>query len=139
MPTFAEARAIILGNVPLPKIERIMLSDAAGRVLAEDIAAPADLPMWDNSAMDGYAVRSADCGSPVTLPVTEFVPAGEVAASPVEAGTAIKIMTGAPVPAGADTVVPYEETEEGEGWVKIAGPLKKGEHIRFRGEDIRAG
>ena len=138
MPTFEEARKIILDSVVPLGIERVMLLDAPGRVLAEEIAAPCDMPLWDNSAMDGYAVRSADCGEPATLTVTGFIPAGGLAEAAVTAGTAIKIMTGAPVPAGADTVVPYEETEEGDGWVKITGPLKKGEHIRFRGEDIRA-
>ena len=139
MTTFAEARTIILNSVTALGIERVMLIEAVGRVLAEDIAAPADMPLWDNSAMDGYVVRASDCREPVTLAVTEFVPAGGIAASAVEAGTSIKIMTGAPMPVGGDTIVPYEETEEGDGWVKINGPLRTGEHVRFRGEDIRAG
>ena len=139
MTTFAEARTTILNHVSVLGIERIMLIEAVGRVLAEEIAAPADMPSWDNSAMDGYAVRACDCQEPVTLAVTEFVPAGGIAATAVEAGTSIKIMTGAPLPPGGDTIVPYEETEEGDGWVKINGPLRTGEHVRFRGEDIRAG
>src|SRR6266545_3284007 len=139
MPSFEEARSTILNAVsPLPT-ERVMLLDAPGRVLAEDITASADLPLWDNSAMDGYAIKSADCRETVTLAVTEFIPAGGIAASAVEAGTAMKIMTGAPMPQGGDAVVPFEETEEGESWVKISGPVKKGQHIRFRGEDVREG
>ena len=139
MPSFEEARSTILNAVsPLPT-ERVMLLDAPGRVLAEDITASADLPLWDNSAMDGYAIKSADCRETVTLAVTEFIPAGGIAASAVEAGTAMKIMTGAPMPQGGDAVVPFEETEEGENWVKISGPVKKGQHIRFRGEDVREG
>ena len=139
MPTFEEARQIILNSITPLGSERVPLLDAPGRVLSEEIAASWDMPLWDNSAMDGYAVRAADCRETVTLPVTGFIPAGGLADAAVEPGTAVKIMTGAPMPAGADAVVPFEETEEGEGSVKIFGPVKKSAHIRFRGEDMRSG
>jgi len=139
MPTFLEARKIVLESITQLGVERVMLIAAAGRVLAADMVAPWDLPLWDNSAMDGYAVRSADCQSPVTLAVTGYLPAGETAPAQITKGSAIRIMTGAPIPTGADAVVPYEETEEGDGWVKISGPLPPGQHIRFQGEDVKAG
>lgn len=139
MTTFAEAREMILTRVAPIGMERVVLNEASGRVLAGEIVAPWDMPACNNSAMDGYAVRCADCRGPVSLAVTSFLPAGGASGSPVEAGTAMKIMTGAPVPPGADAVVPFEETEEGDGWVKIAGPVKVGEHIRYRGEDVLEG
>jgi molybdopterin molybdotransferase len=139
MPTFEEARTIILAHIKTLGTEEVMLLDATGRVLAEEIAAPWDIPLWDNSAMDGYAVRSADCREEVTLPISAFIPAGSLPHLPIGEGTAIKIMTGAPVPPGADAVVPYEETEEGDGWVKITGPVVARRHIRFQGEDVQAG
>ncbi|GAB7026886.1 molybdopterin molybdotransferase MoeA [Geotalea toluenoxydans] len=139
MPTFTEARKIILDNVATTNMERVALLDAIGRTLAEDMAAPWDMPPWNNSAMDGFAVRAEDCQGPATLRVTGYIPAGAIATAAVEPGCAIKIMTGAPIPPGADAVVPVEETVEGTDSVKILEQVKKRQHIRFAGEDIKAG
>lgn len=139
MPSFEEARATILRQVPQMGTERASILDAGGRVIAEDITAPWDMPRWTNSAMDGYAVCAADCQQPTTLPVVGFIPAGGSHDSPLEAGTAIKIMTGAPVPAGANAIVPVEDTEDTEDGVHIPKPVKAGAHIRHKGEDVRIG
>ncbi|HXE95554.1 MAG TPA: gephyrin-like molybdotransferase Glp [Dongiaceae bacterium] len=141
MVSFEEARSIILDSVQPVGTERISLPDATGRVLAEDMAAPWDLPLWDNSAMDGYAVRRQDCtATPCTLRVTGYLPAGAKADGIlVEEGCAVRIMTGAPTPAGCDAVVPVEETYDGQQEVTLQEPVKKGQHIRFRGEDVASG
>jgi len=141
MVLFEEARSIILDNVQTVGTERISLLDATGRVLAEDVAAPWDLPLWDNSAMDGYAVRSDDCmTTPCRLRVTGYLPAGAKADGiSVEAGCAVRIMTGAPTPVGCDAVVPVEETDDGRQDVTILEPVKKRQHIRFRAEDVASG
>lgn len=141
MLSFEEARSMILDNVQPVGTERIHLLEATGRVLAEDICAPWDLPLWDNSAMDGYAVRSADCTNiPCNLTVTGFLPAGaRTDGVSVEPGCAVRIMTGAPTPAGCDAVVPVEETDNGGQTVTLLQPVSQGQHIRFRGEDVAAG
>ena len=141
MVSFEEARSIILESVQPVGTERIHLLEAIGRVLAADVTAPWDLPLWDNSAMDGYAVRSEDCGNiPCRLRVTGFLPAGARADDvTVEPGCAVRIMTGAPTPAGCDAVVPVEETDDGQQEVTLLEPVKMGQHIRFRGEDVAAG
>jgi molybdopterin molybdotransferase len=125
--------------------ERVDLLSALGRIIAEDIYAPADVPAYANSAMDGYAVRAADTvaaskGSPAVLTVIEDLPAGYVAKSIVGPGQAIRIMTGAPIPEGADSVVMVEVTEKtGDGRARIFEVAKTGQHVRPRGEDVRAG
>ncbi|HEY5522390.1 MAG TPA: gephyrin-like molybdotransferase Glp [Desulfuromonadaceae bacterium] len=141
MVSFEEARNIILGNVQPVGTERIHLLEATGRVLAEDMAAPWDLPLWNNSAMDGYAVRWQDCmTTPCRLRVTDNLPAGsKTDGISVEAGCAVRIMTGAPTPAGGDAVVPVEETDDGRTEVTLLEPVKKGQHIRFRAEDVASG
>ena len=141
MVSFEEARTIILDCVQSVGVERIHLLEASGRVLAEDLTAPWDLPLWNNSAMDGYAVRWQDCvHRPCTLRVTGFLPAGAKADGiTVEAGCAVRIMTGAPVPEGCDAVVPVEETDDGHKEVTLQEPVTKGQHIRFRAEDVAAG
>lgn len=141
MVTFEEARLIILDSVQTVGTERIHLLEATGRVLAEDITAPWDLPKWDNSAMDGYAVRVEDCLTmPGRLRVTGFLPAGAKAEGiAVEPGCAVRIMTGAPTPAGCDAVVPVEESDDGHEEVTLLEPVKKGQHIRFRAEDVATG
>ncbi|MGH7634647.1 MAG: gephyrin-like molybdotransferase Glp, partial [Gemmatimonadaceae bacterium] len=111
----AEASARILAGIEPLGVERVALLDAAGRVLATPVTSPLTLPAWDNSAMDGYAVRAADIENaseraPVSLRVLESVQAGEFPSRPIAAGTAIRIMTGAPVPEGADSVVRVEDT-----------------------------
>ncbi len=137
--TFECARALILDKLsPLPS-ESVSLLEAVGRVLAEEFKAPSDLPLWDNSAMDGFALRAEDCGT-APLKIEGYIPAGGTAEGvAVRAGTAVRIMTGAPTPAGCDSVVPVEETEEADGRVLIKGPVRAGGHIRVRGEDVRRG
>jgi molybdopterin molybdotransferase len=136
MPSFEEARRLILNSVTPLASEGVDLLEALGRVTAEDIVAPWNLPACNNAAMDGYAVRSADCQQPASLQITGFVPAGAVAAGPVNAGCAIKIMTGAPIPEACDTVVPFEDAQECGDRVRIAARVVRGQHIRFAGEDV---
>ena len=91
------------------------MADAPGLVLGADLVAPIDLPPFANSAMDGYAVRAADVRTvPVTLPVSQDIPAGRTDAGPLEPGTAARIMTGAPLPPGADVIVQVERTDGGD-------------------------
>ena len=139
MLTFEEARERILARVCPLGTETVPLGEAAGRVLAGEVRSPWDLPQWDNSAMDGYAVRAGDCRGPATLRITGYMAAGGPDAPKVERGCAVKIMTGSPVPEGADAVVPFEEAEERDGNVRIPAPVKPLAHIRFRAEDIPAG
>jgi molybdopterin molybdotransferase len=141
MVSFEEARSMILDSVETVGTERVHLLEATGRVLAEDAVAPWDLPLWDNSAMDGYAVRTEDCLTiPCRLRVTAFLPAGARADGiTVEPGCAVRIMTGAPTPDGCDAVVPVEETDDGKEDVTLLEPVKKGQHFRFRAEDVAAG
>lgn len=141
MISFEQARLAILANINPAGIEQVSLLDAVGRVLAHDVAAPWDMPLWDNSAMDGYAVRSGDCARlPCTLKVTGYIPAGARGDGiEVEPGCAVRIMTGAPTPAGCDAVVPVEETDDGRLEVKLLEPVKEGQHIRLRGEDVASG
>jgi len=135
---FGAARSLILENITVLEAENVALLSVAGRALAEEVVAPGDLPAWDNSAMDGFAVRAADCdGSPLSL--VGFIPAGGSSDGvEVRPGTAVKILTGAPVPVGCDAVVPIEETEPAGDTVRVPGPVRKGSHIRCRGEDIGA-
>jgi molybdopterin molybdotransferase len=144
MLSVAEASARILaGVIPLPA-ERVPLLEAVGRVLAEPIAAPLTLPPWDNSAMDGYAVRGDDVdkttlGSPIRLRVLETVAAGAFPSLPVTAGTATRIMTGAPLPQGADTVIRVEDTDAGLEIVEIRNARDARRNVRPRGEDFHTG
>ncbi|MFY2859588.1 gephyrin-like molybdotransferase Glp [Mycobacterium sp. THU-M104] len=122
----------------------VALSDAQGLVLAGDVVAPLALPVFDNSAMDGYAVRAGDIAAatpehPVMLPVTEDIPAGRTDELTLRSGTAHRIMTGAPVPAGATTIVPVEDTDGGVETVAIRAPREPGRHIRRAGEDVASG
>jgi molybdopterin molybdotransferase len=118
--------------------EAVSLLDVVGRVLAEDIRAPWDMPRWDNSAMDGFAVRAEDCVSGQPLTVDGYLPAGSSASGVmVRPGTAVRIMTGAPAPAGCDAIVPIEETEEDAGKIIISGEVGRGAHLRVRGEDVQ--
>jgi len=120
--------------------ERLPLLESMGRVLASDAVAGVTLPPWDNSAMDGYAVHASDLARiPVTLPVLETVAAGQFATRAVAAGEAIRIMTGAPIPAGADSVVRVEDTDAGTARVEIRSARDAGKNIRPRGEDIAEG
>jgi molybdopterin molybdotransferase len=134
----------ILGIVePLATLD-LTLSDAHGCVLAEDVATSFPLPPFDNSAMDGYAVRSADVSaadptSPVALPVVGDVAAGSTTPYSVQPGLTVRIMTGAPVPPGADAVVPVEDTDGGVATVEVRRPAAAGQHIRRAGDDAGAG
>ncbi len=122
--------------------EVVPLAAARGRVLAADLTSPVALPPFDNSAMDGYAVRAADVATtPVTLPVAEDVPAGRVDGPPLAAGTAHRIMTGAPVPDGADAVVQVEWTDGGlpGATVSIERGVDPGQSVRRAGDDVTAG
>lgn len=136
--------ARVLDSVaPLPPAQ-VPLSASHGCVLAEDVAAPWPLPSFDNSSMDGYAIRASDVASatesaPVSLTVIDDVPAGSRATQEVRAGTAIRIMTGAPMPGGADAVVPVERTDAGTEVVRISTTVEPGACIRRAGEDVVAG
>ena len=144
MLTVPEASARILEHIAPLAIERVPLLDALGMVLAEPVRAPMTLPAWDNSAMDGYAVRGADIDAasadhPVSLRVLETVAAGRFATQPVGDGEAIRIMTGAPLPDGADTVVRVEDTDGGTLRVLVRNARDARRNVRPRGEDFREG
>jgi molybdopterin molybdotransferase len=124
--------------VPLP-VERVPLADAAGRVPAEDARSVVDLPPFDRSAMDGYAVRAADTDPPAPLALAGAIAAGEVADAPLAPGTAVGITTGAALPDGADAVLRVEDAALDGGRVTPAGPLSPGLHVRYRGEDVARG
>jgi molybdopterin molybdotransferase len=141
-----EAQKLILDHALTVGVERVSLMESAGRVLAEEVLARRDQPPWDNSAMDGYAVRWEDIGSaspdrPVSLKIVEEIPAGYFPKITIKGGEAARIMTGAPLPEGADTIVPQEETSGGEGreCVNILSPCEKGSYIRARGMDVVSG
>lgn len=135
--SFKAARSIILNNVSPLESESVDLLDLVGRVLAEDVPAPWDMPRWDNSEMDGFAVRAADCQLFSQLKVAGYLPAGSSADDvSVKPGTAVRIMTGAPIPSGCDAIVPIENTEPGREYVVIKKLVQVGDYIRFRGSDI---
>jgi molybdopterin molybdotransferase len=142
--TVPEASERILADVgPLPH-ERVALRDALGHVLAVNVIAPVSLPPWDNASMDGYAVRAADvaaarAASPVVLRVVGTIAAGGVADRGIGAGEAARIMTGAPVPAGADSVVRIEDTDGGTERVTVHNARDAGRNVRPRGEDLARG
>jgi len=138
MLTYEEARERILDRVSPLGVERVALDAATGRTLAGEERAPGDLPPWDNSAMDGYAVRSEDCRGEAALSIAGYQTAGGSGASAVPKGAAVRIMTGSPIPGGCDAVVPFEEAEERDGSVRVSAPVRPRQHIRFRGEDVRA-
>ncbi len=139
-----EAQRIILEDMKVLGLEKVPLLCSLGRVLGEDVASETDIPPWDNSAMDGYAVRVSDLEGasperPVSLRVVEDLPAGKLSSRLLKEGEAIRIMTGAPVPAGTDGVVRVEDTARDGESVRILQRIGEGENIRRRGEDIRAG
>jgi len=134
---------ILAAVSPLPD-HPLPLLEALGLPLAEDVVSPIALPSFDNSAMDGYAVlasdvASASTSSPVHLPVVGEIGAGQASLTELSAGTGAKIMTGAPVPAGCDAVVPYEWTDRGASRVTITRAPSVGQHVRHAGEDVAEG
>ena len=139
-----EAILRILEQIPRLGLERVNLLQAQGRVLGEDVVAPRNLPPWDNSAMDGYALRWKDvqktsAEKPVRLKVLADLAAGRIYKGRVGKGEAIRIMTGAPLPRGVDTVIQVEDTEKAGNAVKIFASPGKGKNIRRAGEDVKAG
>ncbi|MHB1135832.1 MAG: molybdopterin molybdotransferase MoeA [Coriobacteriia bacterium] len=150
MISVEEAQEQVLSRIVVLDAERVTLLESLGRVLAADVVSDIDVSPFDNSAMDGYAVRFADVRdasetAPVTLQVVDHIPAGVQPEISVGPGQASRIMTGAPVPAGADAVVMVERTRVGSndgstgGTVEILRPATPGENIRSRGEEVREG
>ncbi|GFM20731.1 MULTISPECIES: gephyrin-like molybdotransferase Glp [Mycobacteriaceae] len=144
MRSVEEHRRVVAGLInPRPPVA-LPLADALGLVLAGDVVAPLSLPGFDNSAMDGYAVLATDVAAaeqdtPVRLPVVEDIPAGRTDIPTLAAGTAHRIMTGAPLPAGATAVVPVEATDGATDTVTIRSAPSEGQHVRRAGEDVTAG
>lgn len=141
---YQEARALLLERISPVGTETIPLETAVGRILAADLWAKEAVPSFDRSAYDGYAIRwedsrmaSEEC--PVTLRILEEVKAGDVPSQRVTAGTAVKILTGAPIPPGADTVVPYEKTRFDQRQVTLDRMFSAGRNIIRSGEDVQAG
>lgn len=142
-------QAQVLRAVARLDTEQVDLRSAAGRTLAVDVVAVRDVPTFDNSAMDGFAVRFSDVQgaapqAPVVLEIVGDVPAGFASDPDLHPGQAVRLMTGAPVPSEADTVVPFEDTREGlsdpSGRITVVGsPTQRGRHVRSRGEDIASG
>lgn len=136
-----KARSIVLQSVELQPAERIALAEARGRTLADAVRSRDSIPPFDNSAMDGYAVRAADVRDvPTTLRIIEEIPAGAVPQKELPAGTCAQIMTGAPVPPGADAVVPVEWTERaGDIEVRVERSAEDGRYVRPSGQDVQSG
>src|SRR5208282_6523008 len=138
-PSFEEAVRLVLDAVSPQESESVSLLDSLGRVSAVDVSAPWSTPRYDNSAMDGFAVRAADCIFGAALPIAGYVPAGATVNQALGPGAAIKIMTGAPMPANCDAVIPFEAAEEANGAVRLMKPVIARQHVRFKGEDFCAG
>ncbi len=144
MLEYAEARSLILAAARAPGAESVRLLEALGRTLAEDIKAREDIPPFAKAVMDGYAVRAADTDFPggasfVELEVVEDLPAGRVGRRAVGPGQAVRIMTGAPIPKGADAVVMVERTEKAGAAVRVLRSVRPGENIGRAGEDLKKG
>ena len=141
----SDAQKVVLNAAPVLGLEKISILDVFGRVLGEDIVAERDNPPWDNSAMDGFAVRWEDIKQehavqkPITLSIIEDVPAGTMPSKAVGPGQAIRIMTGAPIPRGADTVLKVEDTEHTPDSVRVFKAEPQGANIRPQGEDVKKG
>lgn len=140
-----EARQKLMEAVSPGKIILTELDGALGRILAEDVKSPICSPHFDNSAMDGFALRAADTanasrGFPVKLKVRGLIAAGEVSTHVLQTGECLRIMTGAALPAGADTVVPQELVlQDADGSIVLHQPCEAGAHIRTKGEEVRTG
>ncbi|ROZ99378.1 gephyrin-like molybdotransferase Glp [Gordonia sp. OPL2] len=143
MRSVSDHQDVVAALFSAPESERIPAADALGRVTTTDVVASIALPGFDNSAMDGYAVRAADIASatddsPVRLPVAQDIPAGRTDHLTLDPGTAHRIMTGAPLPDGADAVIPVERTDAAVDVVTVFGAVPAGRHIRAAGSDIEA-
>jgi molybdopterin molybdotransferase len=134
-----EALRLILDNISPLETEQLSLMAASGRALTNDVVASLDLPMFNNSAMDGFALRYEDCLKIRRIPVVECVHAGAKPPATLPAGCAARVMTGAGIPDGADTVVPFEQVEEADEGIVIHGTVRCGDHIRLKGEDVTSG
>ena len=139
MISLERALELVLDGIEPLGAERVALGEAAGRVAAEPALAAVDLPPFDRSAMDGFAVRAADTAPGVTLRLCAGVAAGEVAAAPLEPGMAAPVSTGAALPPGADAILQSELALERDGGVAPERALAPGTHVRRQGEDLRAG
>lgn len=144
MRSVEEHQQVVAALIAAKPSRALPIAEALGLVLADDVVAPLSLPGFDNSAMDGYAVIAADVATatdaaPVTLPVSEDIPAGRTDALTLAPGTAHRIMTGAPLPAGADAIVPVEATDGCTERVTVRAASKSGQHVRRAGEDVEAG
>lgn len=141
---YTAARDALLARTVPVGTETLPLAGSYGRVLAEDLVAAENIPAFDRSPYDGYAFRAADVAgasreAPVTLRITEEIPAGAVPTVPVTAGTAAKILTGAPLPPGADTIINYELTEFTPETVTLFAPVPAGKNVVRVGDDVRKG
>jgi molybdopterin molybdotransferase len=148
-----DARKLIIKNFKPLESEQIFLGDAAGRVISEPIKSGIDLPLFPNSSMDGYALRSIDIqdasvDKPVELLVVDDIPAGKISSVEISMGQTSRIMTGAPMPDGADAVVPIEDTDQYQQGtqskpltanIKVFRSLQSGDYVRQKGEDVRSG
>lgn len=140
MLTVEEALEQILSRVRALPTERVPLMAALGRALAEPIVSTREIPPWANSSMDGYAVRAGDTAvAPTRLAVVGTITAGAMPSRSVGAGEAMRIFTGAPLPDGADAVIPQEDTEAAGGHVTLKTSVTSGAYVRPRGEDLRVG
>jgi molybdopterin molybdotransferase len=144
MISLETAVARILAEVPAPTPERVLLAGGAGRCLVSPLRAPVDLPPFDNSAMDGYAVRAADLAQasgahPVSLRCRARIVAGAAKGETVRAGECARIFTGAPLPPGADAVVMQEEVQAAAEEINFIAAVEVGENVRRQGEDVRVG
>ena len=143
-PDYGTARDLLLSRVTPLGAEEIPLTESAGRLLAEDLTAAEDVPPYDRSPYDGYAFRAADTAEasrekPVTLTVQEEVAAGQVPSKPVLPGTAAKVLTGAPIPEGADAVCMFEKTAFTPETVTLFAAFRPGENVVKTGEDVKKG
>ena len=144
MISLEEAQRQVWGSVAPLDTEQVDLMESVGRVLAQTVRAPHDLPPFDNSAMDGYALRAEDTqpatpDAPVRLRIVGESAAGKGYRAPLRSGEAVVISTGAPIPAGADAVLPLEQAQAQDGALAVHAPVSAGAHIRPKGLDVQAG
>ncbi len=145
MISVEEAQKIVLDSGLKPVVKKLPILESLGLVLAEDIISSDNIPIYDNSAMDGYAVRSIDIkGAEKSYPIrlvlaSEDIPAGKIPKSKVNPGFCMSIMTGAPLPKGADSVIMKEDTQRDTTSIMVFREIEKGENVRYCGEDIKKG